>query len=640
MIIGTAGHIDHGKTSLVRAITGVDADRLPEEKRRGITIDLGFAYWPQEDGGTIGFVDVPGHEGYVRSMLAGATGVSALLLVVAANEGARPQTLEHLMIADLLGIGVGVVALSKADLAEPGERERRIAEMRGLLAPTVLREAAIIPVSSVTGEGIEALKATLLALPKPAGGADRPFRLAIDRVFSLPGAGTVVTGGVGAGVVRTEDRLMLSPAGREVRVRGLHAQNRRADRAGVGERAAVNLAGIDRDAASRGDVLLDPLLHRPTQRFDAAVRLAPSEAKPLPAWSAVHLHAGTGAWPARLVPLSAERIGPGETGLAQIVLDRPAAILGGDSFVLRDAGGRRTIGGGAVLDIRPPERHRRRPERLAALDALSRHGAAEALPALLALPPYLIDLDDFALGHGLRPEALEGVIARENLLILPSEGRRMLVSPATVLRLGRAIREALAAHHAAQPDQSGLTAARLRPAMPERLAPEAFAALAAHLLRRGEIAAAGAWLRLPGHAPRLSAEHEALWAEIRPLLQVEARFKPPRVNELAATLRRREETVRGLCKRLARRGDLDEIVEDHFLLRDAVAELAEAARATAADGWFSAAQYRDRIGGGRRMAILILEFFDRHGLTIRKGDLRRIDPRKSGLFARADNPVP
>ena len=637
MIIATAGHIDHGKTSLVKAITGTDADRLKEEKARGITIDLGFAYWLQPNGSSIGFVDVPGHEGYVHNMLAGVTGVQALLLIVAANDGIMPQTREHLMIADLLDIRQGIVALSKADLASDDQVHQRIEEIAALLSPTALATAPIIPVSTTTGLGLDRLKQALQTVQAdmPAQQEKRPFRLAVDRVFSLPGTGTVVTGSVLAGRIALDDRLLISPSGQATRVRGLHAQNRRAEQAGQGDRVALNLAGTAVDAIGRGDMLLAAELHTPTQRFDASLRLSDAETRAIAPWTPVHLHTGTGVWNARIVPLSVQKIEPGSEALVQIVPDRPIAVFGGDRFILRDASGRRTLGGGIVLDIQAPERHRRRPERLQALAHLTRLGGVEALPELLALPPYAFDRLEFSRVHGLGGAALDPVITRENLLILAGSAQSFIMASPVVLRLSRRIQEMLAEHHAKQPDQAGLAADRLRLALPERLASEAFAALTAHLQRRGELAATGTWLRLPGHVPRLSVEHEALWALIHPLLATPDRFKPPRVNELTDLLRRREETVRGLLKRLARRGDVDEVAQDHFLLRSAVAELAAVAQATdqaSPNRWFNAATFRDRLGIGRKMAILVLEFFDRQGLTIRKGDLRRIDPRKRDLF--------
>ncbi|MFM9975997.1 MAG: selenocysteine-specific translation elongation factor [Beijerinckiaceae bacterium] len=649
MIIGTAGHIDHGKTSLVRAITGVDADRLKEEKARGITIDLGFAYWPQADGSRIGFVDVPGHEGYIHNMLAGITGIDALLFVVAANEGIKPQTLEHLLIADLLGIKQGVVALTKADLCDAGALAARNEEIRLLLAATGLSEIPIVPVSIVSGEGLGMLEARLRALASSAcshrDSANQPFRMPIDRAFTLQGAGTIVTGSIRRGSMHVDDRLILSPSGAEVRVRGIHAQNLRVDHASIGTRAAVNLAGISKDEAERGDVLVAPELHAPTLRFDASIRLAPEITKSLPVWSPVHLHCGSGSWPARLVPLVHGKQVPDHEQPVQIVLSRPAALFAGDRLILRDASASRTIGGGTILDVRAPERNRRKPERLEALAVRARDGGIEALPHLAVLPPYALDIEEYARDHGQDRKAFDAVIARENLLLLRAGPQLFVMAPAILLRLARHMIEHLKTHHETHPDQAGLTTERLRLAVPERLSAQAFAAVVEHCERRGDIASTGAWLRLPHHVPRLSPEHEALWALVRPRISGQHRFTPPRLLALSEDLRRRQDTIRGLMKRLARRGDVHEVAQDHFLLRTAVAELAEIAARTGnashesgQEGWFNAALFRDQLAIGRKMAILVLEFFDRQGLTIRKGDLRRIDPRKVGLFKEPSKP--
>jgi selenocysteine-specific elongation factor len=387
MIIGTAGHIDHGKTALVRALTGIDADRLPEEKARGITIDIGFAYRPVEGGETLGFVDVPGHERFVHNMLAGAVGIDFVLFVVAADDGPMPQTREHLQILDLLGLTGGIVALTKADLVTP-ERVGDVAQqMRTLLAPTGLASAEILPVSSVTSAGVAALEARLLSAaaslpPRPAAGY---FRLAVDRSFTLAGAGTVVTGTVFAGQLAVGDHLLLSPSGLEARVRGIHAQNQAAERGRAGQRCAINLAGaqIDKDKIQRGDWLLAPPLHAPTDRFDARLRLLASETRPLRHWTPVHLHLGAAHVPARVALLDAEMLTPGEEALAQIVPDRPIGALHGDRLILRDQSAQRTIGGGTVLDPWPPARGRRKPARLAALRALEQPNAASALAVLL-----------------------------------------------------------------------------------------------------------------------------------------------------------------------------------------------------------------------------------------------------------------
>lgn len=307
MIIGTAGHIDHGKTALVRALTGVDTDRLKEEKARGITIDLGFAYLPTRTGGVLGFVDVPGHEKFVHNMLAGASGIDFMLLVVAADDGPMPQTIEHLAIIDLLGVERGIVALTKADLADRARRDDVEAAIRQLLAPTRLAEADIVPVSVVTGEGIDGLRERLFAAADAFKRAadDRRFRLAIDRSFTPAGAGTVVTGTVLSGSVSLGDRVLLSPSGLAARVRAIHAQNRPTERGSCGERCALNLVGdgIRKDAIHRGDVALDPDMHTPTERIDATLRMLSSEAKPIGQWMPVRLHHAAAEVGARIVLL-------------------------------------------------------------------------------------------------------------------------------------------------------------------------------------------------------------------------------------------------------------------------------------------------------------------------------------------------
>src|SRR5712692_5421016 len=292
MIVGTAGHIDHGKTALVRALTGVDTDRLPAEKARGITIDLGFAYRPVPGAETLGFVDVPGHENFIHNMLAGAIGIDFVLLVVAADDGPMPQTREHLQIIDLLGIEGGAVALTKIDRVESARVASARAEIEALLRGTALAGSPVFALSSITGDGVPALRAHLEAVaasPPPAGAADGCFRLAVDRCFTLSGSGTVVTGTVFSGSVAVGDHLLVSPSGWEVRVRSIHAQNRSAERGVAGQRCALNLVGVEKKDIARGDWVLEPAVHGPTTRFDASLTLPPSAARTLQHWTPVQI---------------------------------------------------------------------------------------------------------------------------------------------------------------------------------------------------------------------------------------------------------------------------------------------------------------------------------------------------------------
>src|SRR5262245_31600309 len=405
MIVGTAGHIDHGQTSLVRSLTGVDTDRLKEEKARGISIDLGFAYLPAPNGSVLGFVDVPGHERFVHTMLAGASGIDFVLLVVAADDGVMPQTLEHLAIVDLLGIHRGVVALTKTDLAAPPWRAHVVANVARALASTGLARAPVIPVSTVAREGIEELRQHLVGGARAFGqrAVRGRFRLAVDRSFTLPGTGTVVTGTALSGQVAVGDRVVVSPSGLVARVRSIHAQNRPAERGGAGERCALNLAGeaIAKEAIRRGDVVLDPELHAPADRIDAMLCLLPSETKPVAQWMPVRLHHAAAEVGARVVLLEDEPLAPGAARRVQLVLEKPIAAAAGDRFVLRDTSAQRTIGGGRFLDLRAPARKRRTAARMAQLEALAADEPERILAALLDREPHYVDLSGFARDHAL-----------------------------------------------------------------------------------------------------------------------------------------------------------------------------------------------------------------------------------------------
>lgn len=648
MIIGTAGHIDHGKTALVGALTGVDTDRLKEEKARGISIDLGFAYLPTE-AGTLGFIDVPGHEKFIHTMLAGASGIDFALLIVAADDGVMPQTREHLALIGLLGITRGLVALTKADLADAARRAEVAGEIAALLEGTSLAGAAIAPVSAHTGEGVAALRDALVAAARrsEARPAEGRFRLAVDRSFTLAGAGTIVTGTVLSGRVRVGDPLVVSPSGLPARLRSLHAQNRKAEEGRAGERCALNLAGesIRAEAIKRGDLVLDPTLHAPTERIDATLSVLAGEPKPLGAWFPVRFHHGASEIGARLVPLSADTIAPGTTGLVQIVLERPIAAAVGDRYVIRDTSAQRSIGGGRLIDLRAPARKRRAPERLAQLAALSQADPDTAVSGLLEVAPFHLDLAAFARDRALGAQAPEAIAARLRLEVLNEGETRIALSPARWALYTEALLGEIGGFHAANPDLAGMGAEKLRLALVPRLPKPVFTEALRRLGDSGALVREGAWVRLPGHEVRLTPRDEALWERIAPSLTASARFRPPRVRDLAAQTGEAEADMRRLMKLLARMGKVDEVAHDHFFLRATVAEMVAlaCALAEAVPGReFSASACRDRIeqGGhavGRKVAIQILEFLDRHGVTLRRGDLRRLNRHRLDLFGAIDH---
>lgn len=639
MIIGTAGHIDHGKTALVHALTGVDTDRLKEEKARGISIDLGFAYLPGLDDLTLSFVDVPGHEKFVHNMLAGAAGIDFVLLVVAADDGPMPQTIEHLAIVDLLGIRRGLVALTKVDRVDAEVREKICAEIARIVKGTCLDGAEIVQVSPISGEGIDVLRRKLFAMAQATEErADSTcFRLAIDRSFTLAGTGTVVTGTVMSGTVFVGDKVTVSPSGLTARVRSLHTHNRPAEYGKIGQRCALNLTGeeISKDSVTRGEIALDPALHAPTDRIDVRLRLLATERKPVEPWKPARLHHATAEVGAHILPLGDRAIEPGEEALAQLVLDRPIAAAAGDRFIIRDTSAQRTIGGGSFLDLRPPSRKRRTEARLAQLRALSLGEPARVLEALLGLPPCFVDLNGFARDWALSDSTMVSIAGAADLISFSAAGTVYGMSCSAALQLRRDVLARLKEFHSHNPDLAGIGLEKLRLQLAAAMPTPAFLAFLQPFIRDKQISVNGAWLRLATHEVHLTPQDEKLWGRVRPRIGGALRFKPPRVRDLGQQLGVCEADIRGLLKSLGRMGKVDEIAHDHFFLRPTVAEMVEhmvTLAAKAANGEFTVAQFRDRVDNGRKVAIQSLEFFDRHGVTLRRADVRRINPHRLDLF--------
>jgi selenocysteine-specific elongation factor len=638
MIIGTAGHIDHGKTTLVKVLTGTDADRLKEEKARGITIDLGFAYAKFAGDAVTGFIDVPGHEKFIHTMLAGAGGIDYALLVVAADDGIKPQTREHLAILDLLGIDRGIVALTKADLADADRIDAVTHDIRALLAATGLSNIDILPVSASAGQGIEDLKQILAEaeLATVEAAIEGRFRLAVDRSFTLSGAGTVVTGTVLSGSVAIGDAVTVSPSGLSARVRSIHAQNQQVERGFAGQRCALNLAGeaIAKDAIHRGDMVVDPVLHAPTDRIDAELSVLPSEPKAIGQWFSARFHHESVEAGVRIVPLEGP-VAPGGTARVQLVLDRPIAAAVGDRFILRDVSAQRTIGGGSLIDLRPPARKRRTPERLEQLTAAARPTTTEQLSALLDTAPYLVDLNAFARDRAMSPPQLNAATEAAGIVLVDAGGVSYAMSARHRAAFAAQLVDLLTAFHAENPELQGQGRERLRMAMTPRLPAPAFLAVLRAEVAVGNLVLEGAFVRLPGHVAQLGESEETLYSEILPHLVDDNRFRPPRVRDFADMLGADEREIRRVLKLCARLGRVDQIRHDHFFTRATTAEMVEIVRQVAAQaehGEFAAGAFRDRVNSGRKVAIEILEFFDRHGVTLRRGDLRRVNPHRLDLF--------
>ena len=635
MIVGTAGHIDHGKTALVRALTGVDTDRLKEEKARGITIENGYAYQPldplQPDGARIGFVDMPGHERFIPTMLAGATGIDFALLAVAADDGVMPQTREHLQILQLLHISRGAVALTKIDRVDAARLTQVRQDIADLLAGTFLADVPVIGVSSVSGTGVDDLKAILHEAARTWHRAraehvpTEQFRLAVDRCFSIEGRGTVVTGTVHAGSLQVGETVrVLSSAidGRThtARVRSLHALDRSAQTCQRGQRVSLNLVGLERSDVLRGDwVVATALTHR-SERVSIALSLL-AGAKTMQHWSPVHLHTGATHATAHVALLTADRLNPGDTTLAELVLDVPLHLCHGDRIVLRDASAQTTIGGAMVLDFCTPPRGKRSAQRLALLAAQRDTSAAQALQHTLALAPLGIDLGAFAANRNLPIAALMPMLSALQSISIPYPDGLYACAAQHWHAMQQAVLQTLETFHQREPDYAGIERERLRRASLPTVPALLFGALIESMLAAQLIGLIQrVFLARPEHRIAFSDSESRLWHKITPLLAATP-FQPPRVRPLAVTLGIDEASARGLLGKSARLGHTHRIAHDHYFLDEAVRAMAASVLVLAErDGAASVAPFRDCIGTGRKLAVEILEFFDRTGFTRRIQD--------------------
>ncbi|PKH23646.1 selenocysteinyl-tRNA-specific translation elongation factor SelB [Enterobacterales bacterium CwR94] len=612
MIIVTAGHVDHGKTALLHAITGQDADRLPEEKKRGMTIDLGYAYWPQADGRVLGFIDVPGHEKFLANMLSGIGGVDHALLVVACDDGVMAQTREHLQLLQLSGQPQLTVALTKADRVSADRVDTVRQQVTELATALGWQNLAFLVTSITQPASIAALKNHLLALsPQPRASGKR-FRLAVDRVFTLKGAGVVITGTALSGTLHTGDSLWLTGTDTPLRVRGLHAQNQPAESATGGQRVAINLAGdIEKSAISRGDWLLDAPPPSPAER----VLVTLTALQPLHNWQSVHIHHAARHITGRLSPLTAS--------LAELVLDTPLWLAENDTLIVRDAGAQHTVAGCQVVTLDVPRRGKRQPVFLQWLAGQAHCGGDDRAAIAHRLQRGACQRSALGWARQLTAAALDDALSS----LHPLQAADWLLDNQQAAEWQHILLTTLENWHQQHRDERGVGRARLGrmalPAQPEPLVQ----ALIGQLIADAKLLNSAGLLHLPEYILQFDAAEEAQWQKVDAVMNQEAWW----VRDIAEHINLEEQDARALLRKAAQLGYLTAIVKDRYYRSAQVQIFADLIRERDRQGHATtAADFRDRLGIGRKLAVQILEFFDRSGFTRRKGNTHLL--RDNGLF--------
>ena len=617
-VVGTAGHIDHGKSTLVKALTSIDPDRLEEEKRRGMTIDLGFAYLDLDSGRRVAIVDVPGHQRFLKNMLAGVHGMDAVLFVVAADEGPMPQTREHLAIVDLLGIEHGVIVITKSDAVEPAWLEMVHGEVESLRRRTSLQSAPILAVSSTSGAGLDALRAALdaeLARMSPRADLNHP-RLPVDRSFAISGFGTVVTGTLVGGPLRAGMELAVWPAGRRARIRGLQQHNRDVDAAVPGTRTAVNLSGIEHAEVRRGDVLAPARSLVSSRRLDARVSVLVGARSPLRHRQHLLLYHGTAEYQVELSLLEQDEIRPGERGLVQLFAATPVVALDGDRFILRIATPAETVAGGVLLDV-AARRHRRR-DRMVLESLAAREGADLAVTTALELSKHPAGLtsDLLAARLGVSPDRLEPVLVEQQSRGTIHRADRAWFADSTWQTTVHRLTSALAAYHRAQPLRAGMPREELR--SKSALPAEVFTGVIARLAADGLLVERGTELALPSHQPGLTPEQKEAAGAFLAELELQP-FNPPPL----ADLMRRHQLSPRLLQYLIVQRRVVRLNDDTVFAASAYDDAVRRIRIHLAEHQtLTVAAARDVLGSSRRYVLPLLEWLDAQKITRRVGDDR------------------
>ncbi|MBW1991256.1 MAG: selenocysteine-specific translation elongation factor [Deltaproteobacteria bacterium] len=630
IILGTAGHIDHGKSSLIKALTGIDPDRLKEEKLRGITIELGFAYLTLPTGQLLGIVDVPGHERFVRHMVAGATGMDLVALVIAADEGVMPQTREHLEICQLLQVKKGLVVLTKVDLVEEDWLELVEEEIREVIQGTFLEGAPIVRFSAVTGEGKEEFLATLAELaaqvpPKPAAGI---FRLPIDRVFTIRGFGTVVTGTAISGSLKVGDAVTIYPPEFKARVRTLQVHGKSVEEVLAGSRSAINLQGVEKEDLERGMVVATPGSLIPTRRLDAYLEVLDSAPRPLKHRHLVRFHTGTSETVAAALLLHTDELVPGETGFVQFLLREPVALKPGDRYVIRNLSPAITWGGGQVLHVQPP-RHKRFQEKVRRDLETLMTGEAASQARLYLEEAGLAGRSRVELATLLPWEAdtlqtvLSDLEARGEILKFDRENERYVLT-GVARDLEERISQYLGSYHQKNPLKPGLSKEELRTQLPRGVEARLFNFLLARLAQQGRIVAERDQVRLASHKVRLAADQEKLLQGLEALYQ-QGGLRPPTLKEVEVALKVPLPRIQELLPVLVNEGRLIKVKEELYFHAEAMTRLkAELVDYLKQNGEITVIEFKKLTDTSRKFTIPLLEYFDANRVTVRVGEARRL----------------
>jgi selenocysteine-specific elongation factor len=635
LIIGTAGHIDHGKTSLVKALTGEDTDRLKEEKERGISIDLGFAHFDLPDGTRAGVVDVPGHERFIRNMLAGAHGMDLVLFTVAADDGVMPQTEEHLDIVHLLGVERAIFVITKADLASEGRLHDVEEEIRILIEGTSLADSPILPFSSVTGEGLAELRCLIVRTLTGQHGRESQgyFRLPVDRAFALQGHGLIVTGTALCGEVRVGDHVRALPGDEILRIRSIQVHDQAVEAATHGQRVALNLTGHERGEIVRGQVICHEKLTRTSTRFDAFLEVPPGAAG-VKSHQRVRVHAGTSERMGKLTVLGTQtEVGAKQSAYCQITVDEPLVVLRGDRFVVRDETARRTLGGGTIVHPWAP---RHRPTELGLQERLTIFHQNDA-PAVAAA--YIAGTDQFAVSMrelyhilNLREEEVESQLAEApGIRMFRFEEERLYTTDVRWAVLRDEVAKAVGAYHGTHPLAPGMDMEELRVKLRYKASLRPFRAFVEQLETEKSLAREGNFLRLPGHGTRLGAEEQRIVDRIKTLLSSDP-LSPPDLKQLESEMGVNKAKFRELIALLERERSIQRVAPDLYFLIGALTTMKTVVQEyLVKHKELTPAAFRELFKTSRKYTIPLLEFLDREGVTMRVGDVRRLkkEPPKS-----------